>query len=63
MSLPLSDALRLCHLHNTALKGALQAASLPLSAESLKSASIEQVRTLDQAVLRYRLAKLESDPD
>lgn len=53
MSLPLPDALRICRLHNAALKGALQAAPLPITAEALKSASTEQVRALDQAVLRY----------
>ena len=53
MSLPLSDALRICRLHNAALKGALQAAGLPIGAEALKAASTEQVRALDQAVLRY----------
>lgn len=53
MSLPLADALRICHLHNTALKGALQAAQLPISASQLQAASAERVRALDQAVLRY----------
>jgi len=53
VSLPLIDALRVCQIHSQALQSALVAAALPVSTLALSEASIERVRALDQAVLRY----------
>jgi hypothetical protein len=53
MSLPLTEALRVCRLHLSALQGALTAARLPISAQALQSADSGRIRALDQAILRY----------